>query len=400
MFGLKKVWIPLLTVAALQAGAAAQLPCTPDGLDGGPCCTPAQPVYPIVPSFRQGSQGICWRDCDVAALQNYKATWTASAVPFNPCFVQRMILTLSNPSSGAVHWKGQMSLQYSRTWNEIDSSGAQLQVWRYLANGNLRPTSAAGPIPCPVPPCAPVFGNSVRFTGYVDYVQDCATGAKQYAWMLTHACDRFDHAPGFPRAGAFHPDRSYTFVGPSAGFVPGPIQPIEAGGGPFEAVRYQARVPGTTGLVCNFEEPIQLGINPLQQSCLCGPAAATPQWVESNLQIGGACGTSVVSGGPFLPGFLSMGLGAWTDPTRYPGFEQLRWNAGGYGYFEPCTGVTAPEVFYGVTTVGGFQAFIIDASGVLISLPPGFIDQANSKRNGVTRMNTVYESDHILNLNF
>ena len=70
---------------------------------------------------------------------------------------------------------------------------------------------------------------NVRFTGFVDYARSCADNLYEHAWMLTHQCDQIDHAPGFPRAGVFHPDRPYTFVGPAAGFIVDPIQPIEAG---------------------------------------------------------------------------------------------------------------------------------------------------------------------------
>jgi hypothetical protein len=70
----------------------------------------------------------------------------------------------------------------------------------------MRPLSAAAG-PCAVPPCAPPFGLKVHFSGYIDYAIDCSTGQMLNAWMVTHGCDSVDHAPGYPRAGSFHPDR-------------------------------------------------------------------------------------------------------------------------------------------------------------------------------------------------
>ena len=48
---------------------------------------------------------------------------------------------------------------------------------------------------CPVPPCAALHANLVRFTGYVDYAASCSgvPSVYQHAWMLTHALDAIDH---------------------------------------------------------------------------------------------------------------------------------------------------------------------------------------------------------------
>ena len=101
----------------------------------------------------------------------------------------------------------------------------------------------------------------MRYTGYMDVVRSCASPAvPQYAWMLTHACDLIDHVPGFPRGGVFHPDRSYTFVGPSAGFVPGPLQPGASGTNSIEGIRKLRPIPGTTAVQCEYEEPLNLQV--------------------------------------------------------------------------------------------------------------------------------------------
>jgi hypothetical protein len=241
----------------------------------------------------------------------------------------------------------------------------------------------------------------VRYTGYVDYARNCSSGAFENAWMLTHACDQIDHDPAFPRGGSFHPDRAYTFVGPAAGFVPGPVQPFEAGGSPLESIRrWKVPVPGTTGPVtCEFEEPVVTAIlNPLGQGCLTSPGPG--QYAFADLFVSAACG-SAVSPTPGTVSFLSMGIGSWTNPTVYPGIEVLRWSAGDYRWFDPCTGVQQSEVFFGVTTLGGFQADQHLSTGPGQPLPLSFIDQCNSilvPGSAVTR-NIPFVSDHLISLN-
>lgn len=396
--------VAVLASSTWSARPSAQCP-VPDQLDGGPCCALAMENIPFFPKVSVDSLDICWRDCGIDSVRLIRAVWTPIKILSSTgpdCGVYRSRLDLID-GAGLVAWTGTMRLQYSRTWLELGPAGP-LQVWRFLVNGNLRPATTVGPIPCPLPPCAPAFG-SVRYTGYIDYAQSCnAAGGLEVAWMLTHTCDTIDHAPGFPRAGVFHPGRDYTFVGPAAGFVPAPVVATE--GTPlsvFEDVRrLRFPVPGTTGPIqCEFEEPFRhsLTVTPL---CLCTVGLPlSPQWVLGSLTGLGGCGTAIATPGlPFLPGFLSMGIGSWTLPGAYPGLEDLRWNAGGYDYTDPCTGAIRPEVFYGVTTLGGYAPIQITSGGPGGPLPVIFIDQANSiTAFGAPRMNMPFVSDHILNLN-
>ncbi len=411
-------WKTSLTTAlfalAFSTSVEAQCP-MPDGLDGGPCCTVAPIERTPLLGFDQDSLSICWRDCDVEVVDSCVARWTVpgpyvDADPLDPnapvvptCEPRTIRLDLLDPASATLKWRGKLRVQYSRTWVEANAFGEELQVWRYLLNGNLRPLGfGAAAVPCPVPPCAAAFGNRVRYTGYLDYALNCSTGTYEFAWMLNHACDQFDHAPGFPRAGAFHPDRAYTFVGPGAGFAPGPIQPIEFGGGTLEAIR-RANLPpaGSSGpITCEFEERIQHGLDPQIEFCPCGFQQGPNQYVRSELSIAGVCGTVVATTGPFPSGFVSMGLGTWTDPARYPGVEALRWNTGEYVYDDGCTGVSRTEVFFGVTTLGGFDARQLLSTPGGEPLPRTFVDQSNSLRGGLTVRNVAYISDHFLNLNY
>jgi len=384
--------IPLFAFAAPAAAQCAH----PDGLDGGPCCSPTQVSLPAFPAFKLNMLDVCWDQCNIDQIGKVRAEWSS---PYNggltSCGPRRVRVRMRD-SAGVLLWRGWMTMQYSRTWNETTASGTDRQVWRFLVNGDLRALAAAGGPPCPVPPCAPPHQGFVKQSGYVDYALDCATGGWEFAAMLTHACDDIDHFPGLPRGGVFHPGRSYSFIGPAASFVVGAVQPTEGGASGLEAMR---RV--TTGFAtCEFEEQCQHFLSPLQQFCECGPATATPQFLLGNLGVFGSCGSVVqTTGGPFLPGFLSMGLGAWTDPNAYPGLEVLRWNAGGYQYVDACVGTVRDEVFFGVTTLGGDPARQILSSGLGQPLPPIFIDQSNSIRAGATVLNIPYVSDHVLNLN-
>ena len=224
--------------------------------------------------------------------------------------------------------------------------------------------------------------------------------------MLTHACDRIDHDPGHPRGGVFHPDRSFTFVGPEAGFSVSPIVPGEGGGGPFDAVRRirSSTATGSIGLpICEFEEPTQHQLAPLSQYCMCTSSGPT-QWQESDLFVTGVCGTTIAGAGGIpgstLPPFTSMGIGTWTDPAVYPGPEALRYNVGDYQTTEGCTGVTQHEYAFGVTTLGGFQAHSINATGIGAPLPLTFIDQVNVvDRYSNPLLNVPSFATRVLNLN-
>jgi len=401
-------WWGLFVLAAFTVlgRASAQCP-VPDNLDGGPCCALTSEKVPPLKAFTQSALDICWRDCGIDFVGPCRARWTPLHVlpaTGQDCGYRLQRLELLDVN-GMLKWSGTMRLLYSRTWIEIDPSGTPLQVWRYLVNGDLRPTAAVGPAPCPLPPCALAFNGRVRFTGYIDYALDCATpgAVPRQAWMLSHVCDTVDHAPGFPRAGAFHPDRSYTFVGPSAGFVPAPVVAIEGTpGSPFSYVRrLRHPVPGTTGPIrCEYEERAS-HVLPNATFCLCtvGPALSM-QWNTGPLTMPGACGTSISPPGIPVPGFVSMGIGSWTLPGVYTGVEDLRWNVGAYADVDPCTGVTRNAIFYGVTTLGGYGAVDLMSGGLGAPLPLIFIDQADSiSTPGTGVANVPFRSEIVLNLN-
>lgn len=395
----------ILTLA-LAASALAQCP-MPDSLDGGPCCAPTQVTLPNFPKIKHDCLDICWRDCDISNVGNGTVRWSRPNGTSGSCAARYSTVRMYDPA-GVITWRGRMRMNYSRTWFEIGAANNTYQVWRFLVNGDMRPTTAAGAIPCPVPSCVAVH-NKARYSGYVDYALDCNTGDWSSAWMLTHACDKVEHVAGFPRGtGPYHPDRSFTFVGPAAGFAPTPMVAGEGGGSTFDAVR-KIRIGSATSssgttvpvAVCTFEERIDHQLAPNNQYCLCaGSANTVPQWQESTLHVGSMCGTVIDPSGTYMPPYLSMGIGFWTDPMTYPGPEQLRFNVGDYRVIDGCTGNVKQENYFGVTTIEGFPAHQINNGGIGAPLPPTFVDQCNSvRKNGTHVLNIPFLTSRVLNLN-
>jgi hypothetical protein len=157
----------LLLVFSAAPSASAQCP-LPDNLDGGPCCERTELRLPDFPRFEHRALDICFRGCDFAST-DVRASWTAP-IParrglIGPvCGLYVSSLTLTDPS-GSVTWRGRMRLTYSRTWIE-SATNTRYQVWRFLVNSDMAPSSAGVSSPCGVPNCAAAFGNRVRFTGY------------------------------------------------------------------------------------------------------------------------------------------------------------------------------------------------------------------------------------------
>jgi hypothetical protein len=123
------------------------------------------------------------------------------------------------------------------------------------------------------------------------------------------------------------------------------------------------------------------------------------------MAIVGDFASTVKSTNQMVNEFVSMSIGSWTDLNVYPGVEDVRWTIAEYDYFEPCTNDIRQEIFHGVTTLGGYEAWNVSLEkfgnpGFWTEfLPTIFIDQSNALRGNQTSMNLPFRSDHILNLN-
>jgi hypothetical protein len=405
-FTLVQTFVATLTlVLALPGQARAQACNVSDGLDAGTICGSGPFVQLHQNAFKQPTVGICWRDCGVDTTAPYTGQWSALAPmlsgtpPAPSCAWYSTSLTLFQGNT--IRWSGRFFAAYSRTWMEVDNAGLPLQVYRYLVNGDMTPVTAT-PGPCATPACSAPNGNLVRFTGYIDYAQYCQSGIPggglvEHAWMITHGCDAIDHQVGYPRAGAFHNNRFYSFVGPAAGFAVGAGGAIEVGTSNFEAIRRWDAI--VMPAKCNFEERLlNATFSANTFLCMCGVGPAN--WYQAFVSLAGSLGTTATPYAGSDP-FRSFPIGQWTNAAVFPGVEQVKYTTNDLRYQE-CTGNPPRfEYYFGVTTAGGFQAFQVSPVSPPNPLPLMFIDQGNSMifPGVIPTRNRPYRTDHILNLN-
>ena len=155
--------------------------------------------------------------------------------------------------------------------------------------------------------------------------------------------------------------------------------PVERGSTTLESIRRVNLPVDEEPGSCEYEELIVTAdLNAIQTYCPCGASGSTAAYALVTADVAGRCGTTATTpDGPYLPGFVSKSLGSWTNAAVFPGVESLRWNCAGYEYADPCTSVVRDEVFFGVTTRGGYDATELTAAGPGAALPLVFIDQSS-----------------------
>ncbi len=405
-------WLALASVMVAIFGAGTIRPlraqCVTDGLEIPPCCTPASVTLPVFPAISDSSKFVSFKGCTTQIDQNLCVDIDAP-IPANSggviCGLYLIKYKVKLCGSGTVLWKGTMRAQYSRNWQETDSSGLTLGVWRFLLNGDFRPTTfllGSTSSSNVIPPCQASFGGRVYVAGYIDYAFDCTNLTWSAAWAFNHDCDSIHHPSGSARpapAGGFHPTRSYTFLGPGTSFVVDPVgTPVGAGAIVQEAARWNdwSSLPN----ICTGEEPVSTGLMQfVRQFCPCNPVpGANAQYDETEFRFNGACGTSGQTLLPQVVPFLQKRIGSWVVPATFPGQEALSIDMGNMNYDNGCTGISSVEFFEGVTTVGGFPAFTY----TLTPLGRQAVDLGSSNRNPVNLIRQVgkpHVSQYILNMN-
>ncbi len=388
-----------VSLTAFASSASAQV-CAPDGLDQGNCCQPAGVVLPTIPAISMTAKFLCFNNCSPQINANLcvdiGAPQAVGAGGALVCGIYTIRYQIRVCSTGAVIWTGSMRAHYSRNWQESSIPGAvNLGVWRFLLNGDLVPTVNLPPgNPCIRPVCVSTFGRAY-FTGYIDYAFDCNTGTWAAAWGLTHECDAIHHPLGSARpapAAGLHPTRSFTFVGPGAGFTVTNNIPPSQGTVVSEAVRWNnwAALP----LICTFEERVLGTITVGTPFCFCSTAVA-PQYIPTLLTGTGGCGTNFASS--TASPFLQKRIGNWTNPAVFPGLEFLLFDLGRVTYAS-CIGITTTEWFEGVETLRGYPAFDYNGN----PLPFTFEDIGSSNRapnNMAVWIGAPHLSQFIMNLN-
>ncbi len=364
--------LPVLA-CVLLAGAvpAASAQCFgPDNLDiAGACCQPNFANLPPFPAASLPGLGICWNNCAVASTNPLKVAWATPAQPF--CGEFTTPLTVSDGTSGATLLTGTLVLDYTRTWNEVDTAGTVTQVWRFTAKADLSAAAGAPAGACPLPTCIAPAGPwpTAFYYGYVDYVSCAVAGPWENVLVLFHNCDRFIHAPGLSsRPGVFHPGRSYAIVAPHSTVQPFiPMNSIAAGG-PLvgEATR---DVNSIVGAPCTTEDPVIAGaMTPLGAGCVCtmtlNPKQQTLRKFDGTTlcptTAGGASGwASLNINFPFLPWLhmVSTSIGTWASPAVYPGQEACWVDEGLFAVQDACTGDFV-ELKYGASTAKGWPVLL------------------------------------------
>lgn len=356
--------VALLSLLALAPTAPAQC-FGPDGLNG-PCCTPVTPTLPPFPAITMQGLGVCWQGCVVGTQNKLTVVWATPVQPF--CGQYQTPLTVVDNASGTTILTGTLILDYTRTWDEVDTTGVGRQVWRFTAKADLSSPGTSTALICPKPNCISPIGPhpTAFYYGYVDYAGCTAGGPWETALVLFHNCDNFMHRPGLSdKPGVFHPANTFAIVAPNSAaqpFVPSnmiaPLNPVMG-----EAVRRtDAFSPPPS--VCWAEDRVQqaaftfngagclniMAGNPKQQSLrqfngttFCPTGG---QWASLNVNF------------PVFPWFhmVSTSIGMWTSPLAYPGQEHAWVDEGFFAHREPCTAFVI-DMKYGATTYGGWAAF-------------------------------------------
>ncbi len=383
--------------ALVAVASTAHAQCVrPDNLNG-PCWQPVNLNIPQFPDITNPGLGICWTLC--IPTTNPVNVIQTTPVPTAVCGQFTSSVSVVNATTGVTDLFGSVILDYTRTWEEMDTSGRQYQVWRFAAKVDFSNTVGAVPR-CPVPTCLPPFGPhpTAFFYGYVDYSIECTIGLTESSLVLFHNCDAFIHQPPAlsSRPGAFHPATTYAVVSPNTSTNPfTPTSPallptFPSGPLMVEAVR---NVNNPAGLpFCVAEEPLLDGdLMPLVFGCPCG-ASLLPQ-VSANLFKGSGVCIGPISGGgssfealffAILPWLFydTTSIGSWTTDFNYPGQENAFVGEGLFQYHDSCQELLPPpvftdfaEIFYGGQTTGGR---VVLPNPLFPPLTQNFVDLADN----------------------
>jgi hypothetical protein len=379
----------LLLASSVRAGTPPAC-FGPDGLDGA-CCQSPTLTLPTFPAIVQRGRFLNFDQCVPGVhgpvCVNLRAPRTAPPGGAPVCGIYLIPLTISTcgPRPQSL-WSGTMRAQYSRTWLETrpPSSTPDVQVWRFLLNGDLVPSlfmiQHFGNDNQVLPHCFTAFHGKVHFWGYVDYAQNCATGSFEAAWVLEHGCDHFEHEALSTRTGSFHPMDSYTFLGPGGSFASSPIvPPVSAAGRDHD---FRPNRWSNQPNICMGEEPLTsdslVDGNPFCPCIPTGPPVLACQFLE--LSAVGTCNSRVHSDPNFAIPFCRKFVGSFTDPNAYPGVEEVWLDQGMLQYSDACDPLTiVTELFKGVETIGGFDAF--DMAGAALGNRFDDLGSANTGRS-------------------
>jgi len=389
-----------LAATSVLAAPSARAQCGPDNLDGTACCAPATVALPAFPPMQIDSRWLCFTNCNLT--QNY-GDCAVLGTPFPTasggqilCSVYDIRFRLKTCGTTSFLWNGSLKAYYSRTWTEnVVVGGPILQVWRFIVNGDLLPTTLVPNVPCRRPVCLNNF-TRLYVSGHIDYAFDCASGSWQVAFALSHECDSVHHRPGTARpapATGLHPRTTFSIVGPGSTFVPAIQGPHSDGPINQGSIRWNRWQPAPQ--TCMVRERANGAFLASNQFCTC-IATGAPQYVNTTVNVQGSCG-SLVMPDPNSP-FRQKRIGGWTSATQFPGQEFVLFDFGGLVFVNGCTATASTEWWEGSETIGGFTA--VDING--LPLDPEFEDIGScntSITNPAPRIGAPHVCDYILNFN-
>ena len=391
--------LALVAILALAA-PPSRAQCGPDGLDGGPCCASTFATIPAIPAMQTDCRWLCFNGCQVSQnilnCVNLGPLVPATGGGALLCGVHDVRFRVKNCGTTLFLWNGSLKAYYSRTWQEFPVVGAPpIQVWRFIVNGDLLPTVSLGNGPCIKPACLSQF-TRCYFSGYMDYAFDCSTSVWKVSFAVSHECDSIHHRVGTARPApstGFHASRSFSIVGPAAGFVPANAGPRSDGPITADAVRWNNWTPPPQS--CTFEEPANGVFQALNEFCFC-TAGGPNQYISTLVNANGACGSAV--GPDPLSMLMQKRIGGWTNPNVFPGVEFALFDFGFLRYTNGCNMLNTSEWFEGGETLGGFQA--VNFTG--LPLDPEFEDLGscnNSTVNPAIKIGAPHVVNYILNFN-
>lgn len=315
---------------ALSSGAFAQN-CIigDDGLFTGDCCDFVSPDLPDFPAWDSEALWLSIRGCDPELRGRSK--FEISAPTFITCDTARYrsAFSVDFGNNQVTEWEGRLVAKYARTFGHVTTTNRELQVWRFIINGDFRlaPTSFI-PNGAQVPPSIALF-DRVHFVGHIDYACD-GQGGYDVAVSLQHlpGCIAHGALSDRPATGPLsHPDRSYYLIAPRA-FNVGLAQGTEPQG---TLMGDDMRFTTTPFQRCFSEQRIrETGLESIDRGCPClGPFGSMP-WYTQETRFAASCGSqttvfSPVAIGPVVPAGLNLQVvGEWALPAgQYPERQTL-----------------------------------------------------------------------------
>ncbi len=386
----------------------------PDGIDpDAPCCEEVTPTLPDIPAIDDPMRYFTWNRCSVARNKEICGSFGAPVEQTGECGVYTLPFTVQTCGKGQnVLFSGDLNAIYMRTFLEGESGqkggGNQVQVWRFLLNGDLELSQFLidrfGDNPN-IPQSYRDFGNQVFWSGYIDYRLTCDKGLFwEIEWVLNHDCDRFAHPANGDRPGTYNPVRSFGMATDS--FIP--FNETLGSSDLFDltlnnGLREVDYTSGTTS-ICTQPSRVDMGgVAFVNESCACAEGENLPTpYSDIQLAAESICGAEIVPSktGPLVAKFAG-GFEIGKDPfVRVVAIlmGESQWAASceksiDADYFEGVMVLTDPSRYV-------FSTFTTGKAGTE-PIPPFFIDVANSIDSARTRRQGVpHVADRIVNVNF